>query len=257
MSPATVTRLAVTAVKGTRLVTVESIELGAQGARGNRQFFVIDARGRLVNAKLLGGLQTIVASFDPASRELALEFPDGDRAAGVVDGGESVTARFFRGERTGQVVRGPWADALSEHLGQPLRLVEAGGSVDRGARGAVSLISTGSLARLAAEAGTEQVDARRFRMLIEIDGVGPHEEDAWVGRRVRVGQAVVSFEGHVGRCLITSRDPETGVVDLPTLDLLRDYRRDLDTTEPLPFGIYGRVLEAAVVRVGDPVSLED
>jgi hypothetical protein len=76
-----------------------------------------------------------------------------------------------------------------------------------------------------------------------------------VGRVVQVGEAVVRFGGHVGRCLITSRDPDSGVVDLPTLDLLRAYRGDADTTAPLPFGIYGEVLEGGPVRVGDPVSL--
>ncbi len=63
------------------------------------------------------------------------------------------------------------------------------------------------------------------------------------------------LHGHVGRCLITSRDPETGVVDLPTLDLLGSYRGDLDTTEPLPFGIYGEVVREGAVRVGDEVAL--
>jgi uncharacterized protein YcbX len=64
----------------------------------------------------------------------------------------------------------------------------------------------------------------------------------------------VRFRGHVGRCLITSRDPDTGVVTLPTLDILGDYRRDLDTTEPLPFGIYGEVVAEGTVQVGDPVK---
>jgi uncharacterized protein YcbX len=66
----------------------------------------------------------------------------------------------------------------------------------------------------------------------------------------------VSFEGNVGRCLITSRDPDTGVVDLPTLDILREYRGDLDTTEPLPFGIYGSVVEPGAIRVGDSVTVD-
>ena len=60
----------------------------------------------------------------------------------------------------------------------------------------------------------------------------------------------------MGRCLITSRHPETGEVDLPTLDILGSYRRDLDSTEPLPFGIYGEVLSEGSVRVGDPVTLD-
>ena len=117
----------------------------------------------------------------------------------------------------------------------------AAGAVDRGAGGTASLISRASLDRLAMVAEADSIDARRFRMLIEVDGVAAHAEDAWVGRRVRVGEAVVRFEGHVGRCLITSRDADTGTVDLPTLELLESYRKEFSSTEPLPFGIYGRV----------------
>jgi uncharacterized protein YcbX len=90
-------------------------------------------------------------------------------------------------------------------------------------------------------------------MLIEIDGVEAHAEDAWVGRRTRIGQAVIDWGGHVGRCLVTSRDPDSGELDLATLEILRDYR-DCVTTEPLPFGIYGAVIQPGTVRVGDPVT---
>ena len=75
-------------------------------------------------------------------------------------------------------------------------------------------------------------------------------------RRSRVGEALIEWGGHVGRCLITSRDPDSGRIDLPTLDLLREYRGDNQTTEPLPFGIYGSVLEGGVVRVGDKVTAQ-
>jgi uncharacterized protein YcbX len=147
---------------------------------------------------------------------------------------------------------------LSEHVGKRLRLVEPveGGATDRVGKGPATLISRASLERLAAEAGVEEIDPRRFRMLIEIDGVGAHDEDCWVGRRARVGEALIAWGGHVGRCLITSRDPDTGEIDLPTLDVLGDYRSGLDATEPLPFGIYGRMIEAGRVAVGDPVALE-
>jgi MOSC domain-containing protein len=95
-------------------------------------------------------------------------------------------------------------------------------------------------------------------MLVEIDGVDAHAEDRWVGGApVRIGEALIAFDGHVGRCLITSRDPETGQVDLPTLDILGEYRDSLGLTEPLPFGVWGRVLEPGTVRLGDQVTLLD
>ena len=248
----TVTALHTAAVKGTRLLSVGEIVLDERGAAGDRRFFLIDDRDRMRNGKQLPSLQAVVASWN--GERLALEFPDGTIVDGAVSLGAPVTAQFFSHEVTGRLVEGPWAEALSSETGVSLRLLEAGSAVDRGARGPVSLISRGSLRRLAELAQTDSVDARRFRMLIEVDGVEPHAEDSWLGERLAVGEAMLRFQGHVGRCLITNRDPDTGAPDLPTLDLLRGYRNGLDTTEPLPFGIYGRVLRGGRVRVGDTVE---
>jgi uncharacterized protein len=248
-----VTALSTTPVKGTRLHRVESIELGRTGARGDRRFFVIDCHERMVNAKRLGELQTIVARHDDG--RLRLTFPDGRVVQAAPEVGRPLTTRFFSRPFEGRIVEGPFAEALSDHVGEPVRLVEpAASSVDRGEAGAASLISRASLAALADAAGAREIDSRRFRMLIEVDGVAAHAEDRWVGRAVQIGDATVRFNGHVGRCLITSRDPDTGKIDLPTLDVLRGYRGELATTEPLPFGIYGRVLEGGVVRIGDRVT---
>ena len=254
-----VSGLAIAPVKGLRLCPVDSVVIGEHGVRANRRFFLIDARERMVNANRLGVLETVVADYSDADRVLSLTFPDGDVVAGEVALGSQVEPRFYSSSLPARLVEGPWSAALSALVGQPLRLVEPldeAGSVDRGSGGAVSLISRASLDRLASEAGTDSVDARRFRMLVEIDGVDAHAEDVWVGRVVQIGEATVRFAGHVGRCRITSRHPETGVTDLPTLDLLRSYRRDEHTTEPLPFGIYGDVRVPGVVRVGDAVALD-
>jgi MOSC domain-containing protein len=249
-----VSGLAITPVKGTRLGAVDQIELARTGARDNRRFCLIDGRDRMVNGKQLGALQEVIAEYAGGERRLTLTLPGGRVASAVVEPGSTVPMRFFSRIVEGRVVNGPLSEALSEHVGQRLRLVEAEGSVDRGPRGAVSLISRASLDRLATAAGERSVDSRRFRMLVEVDGVAAHAEDAWVNRRVRIGEALVRFGGHVGRCLITSRHPETGEIDLPTLDILRDYRGDAQTTEALPFGIYGEVLEQGMIRLGDAVS---
>jgi uncharacterized protein len=254
---AVVVGLGVTPVKATRLHAVERLELTPHGVPNNRRFYLIDERGRMVNSKIVGELQTVIADYSNADRRLRLELPDGRVVEDEIRLGDEVDTRFFSGQRTGRLVEGPWSEAFSQVAGRPLRLVEPldGGAVDRGTDGSVSLISRASLDRLAQEAGEPAVDVRRFRMLVEIDGVDAHVEDGWVGGGpVRIGGALVSFGGHVGRCLITSRDPDTGQVNLPTLDLLKDYRGSLHTTEPLPFGVWGRVLERGVVAVGDEVT---
>jgi uncharacterized protein YcbX len=55
--------------------------------------------------------------------------------------------------------------------------------------------------------------------------------------------------------VITNRHPENGEIDLETLKVLGTYRREVGTTEPVAFGIYGEVLRPGRVRVGDAVLL--
>jgi uncharacterized protein len=252
-----VSALATTPVKGLRVVARSALMLQASGAPDDRRFYLVDERGWMVNGKHVGMLGTVVADYRHDDRALTLTFPDGDIVSGPVELGAQIDTRFFSRPARARVVVGAWSGALSEHAGQPLRLVEGVGraGVDRGRAGGVSLVSRASLAGLARVAGTPQVDGRRFRMLIEIDGVAEHEEDAWIGARTRIGAALVRFAGHVGRCSVTTRHPESALVDLPTLDLLRSYRGGLDTTEPLAFGVYGEVLEGGLVAVGDAIAV--
>jgi hypothetical protein len=49
---------------------------------------------------------------------------------------------------------------------------------------------------------------------------------------------------------VTSRHPDTGIVDLPTLVTLAAYRRD-GVSESLPMGIKGTVYTPGRVRLGD------
>jgi hypothetical protein len=260
----TVTALHTTPVKAMRICAVDEIELGPTGARGDRAFYVVDEDGAMVNGKRIGALHTVTAEYDAAGNVLALSFAEGERAEAPVRLGPELDTTFFGMERRARLLDGPWAQALSRHVGRELRLVADGNAVDRGAEGAISLVSRGSLERLAGAEGPERagpahpepVDARRFRMLIEIDGVEPHAEDDWLGRELEVGEARLRIHGNVGRCVTTTRGPESGKVDLPTLKMLAAYRSDMETTEPLPFGVHGEVLEGGVVRIGDRVRID-
>ncbi len=252
--PAVVTALATTPVKGLRISARNEVVLERTGVSDNRRFYLIDERARMVNGKRIGILSAVRADYDPDAARLTMIFPDGSQASDVVQLGEEIQTRFFSRKPVARLVVGPWSQALSSYTGTQLRLVQAdaGGGVDRGAAGAVSLISEASVLRLESLAGGRSVDSRRFRMLIEVAGPRAHQEDEWVGRTARMGEALVAVRGHVGRCLVTSQNPDSGVVDLPTLDLL-SYRRGLGTTEPLAFGVFGEVLEPGPVRLGDAV----
>ena len=69
-----------------------------------------------------------------------------------------------------------------------------------------------------------------------------------------VGEAEIVVNGDVGRCVVTSHDPDRGVTDLDTLGTLALYRRE-GQTEPLPFGVYAGVTTPGRVSVGDTVSV--
>lgn len=255
VSMITVTALAVTPVKGMRLSTVDAVELSELGARGNRAFYVIDEKRRLMNGKGSGRMQAVVPDYEAGTGELTLTFPSGEVASGRVEYGEEIQTNFFGSIHFAKELVGPWADALAQFMGHPVRLVAPEIGSDRGRAGSVSLMSRASLRELATVAGSEPVDGRRFRMLMEIDGVDAHAEDDWVRHQVRVGRALVHWHGHVGRCATTTRDPDTGEVTFPTLHVLAAYRKEHPSEEPLPFGIYGEVLEGGPVHVGDTVEV--
>ena len=245
-------------VKGMRLQSLERTALTKAGIPGDRAFIVVDAEGRMVNGKGAGPLLAIVPEHDAVAATLALHFPDGSSERTEIELGETEDVAFFGLTLAAQPLLGPLAEALSEFCGQELRLFAPPPNrpgTDRGFEGAATILSYASLERLREVAGAgEDVDPRRFRMNFGVEGAAPHQEDEWVRGRVRIGDALVRVEAHVGRCAVTTRNADTGVVDFRTLHHLAAYRKEVESHEPLPFGVYGRVLAEGEVAVGDSVE---
>lgn len=253
-----VTRVSIAPVKSLGLTHPESVELTPAGVAGDRRFWMVNDQGRLVNGKLAPQLMQVRSAWDETTRRLEMRFPDGLELAGTVDLGDPVELKLYGEPHPSRKVLGPWEDALSQLAGFPVTFLwSERGAVDRGADrgGWVSIVSRASLDRLGQVVGQAPVDGRRFRMLFEIEGVDPHEEDTWIGGDVRIGAAIVRPLGDVGRCVVTKCDPDTGKSDLDTLGALARYRRD-GQTEPLPFGVYGEVVAPGRVSVGDAVGVE-
>jgi uncharacterized protein YcbX len=254
---ARVVAINVAPVKALGLVHPQEIHLNERGVAGDRRFWLVDEERRLFNDKRCGPLVQVRPEWDEATAVLALTFPDGARVEAVVEvEPEPFEVQMYGYPLASRVVVGPWSEALSELAGQRLTLLRADeGAPDRLYAGGASVVSRASLAEVAARGGErEPLDGRRFRMLFELDGVEAHEEDEWIGRRLRVGEALLQVNGDVGRCAVTTHDPDTGLPDFDTLKVLAAYRRD-GVKEPLPLGIYASVVEPGRVRVGDALTV--
>jgi len=249
--------ISIAPVKGLRLVQRDDAELERFGVREDRRFYLVDEEGRMINGKVVRALVQVVPEYDDGVGRLALRFPEGAVVEGTVEVGEPLTTDFFGRPVAGRLVVGPWSEALSAFAGRTVWLVRVdrpGDGSDRGRGAGVSLVGVSSLEALARVAGVDPVDGRRFRMLFGIAGIPAHEEDGWLGRRVRIGEAVVVPRGNVGRCAVTTQDPDTGVPDLDTLRVIGEYRGEVETTERLPFGVWGMIVKPGRVRVGDTVE---
>jgi uncharacterized protein YcbX len=179
---------------------------------------------------------------------------------------EPVRTDIYNRLAVGHVVGGPWAAALEAFAHRPVLLVRCdrpGGTrikadEDR-VRNGVSLVSDGSLAELARQLGVDRVDARRFRMLIELEGADAHEEDTWIGGSVAAGSAVLSITKPDARCAIPTQNPDTGERDLDTLRTVLRYRgfRADDPEKKIDFGVLGEVLVPGTISVGDELTVTD
>lgn len=249
--------IAIAPVKSMALAFLDEAELGLDGIAGDRAYALVDAAGRLVNGKRAGVLATVRVAIDPAARTLTLHLPTGEAPTGQPVLGEPIDAIFFGHPRPARLVEGPWSAALSTWSGHDLRLVAlpVGEGTDRGP--SATLVSTAALGALAAVRGAgEPLDRRRFRMTFGVEGVDAYAEDDWIVRRVRIGEAVVQVAGNVGRCAVTTHDPDTGRASFDTLHALQQSRGHLPTSEPLPFGVWAEVVRAGRVALGEEIALD-
>ena len=257
-SCARVTRLATTPVKGLALHHPDEILLRRTGAAGDREFFVIDGRDRLISIWKTGRLVRFRAAHDPRRGRITLSSAGGQVCDGPARLGAPVVADFYRERKVaGTVVDGPWNAVLSDAAGEPVRLVRAS---DPGAghdEYPVTLLGEESVAELARRSGAGSVDARRFRMLIGFSGLPAHVEDRWQGQTIGIGEALVRVGGPVPRCAATTRDPDRGARDLSTVRMIKSYRgvQVNESGRGVNFGVYAEVVAEGVVRVGDPLSV--
>ncbi len=127
----------------------------------------------------------------------------------------------------------------------------------------VSLLNLASVRALSKFVG-QQLDPRRFRMNIWMEGLEPFEELTWVNaspgtREIMVGECHLRVDHECKRCRATWANPDTGVhdIDLETaLTELMTKRGYLSPRqEKCVMGILAVPLEEGLVRKGDRIEL--
>ena len=243
---ARVARINVTPVKSLRLRHPREVELRLDGAREDRRFLLVDDGRRLYNGKRDTSLVRASAAWDAEARLLDVTMPDGSAVLGEPVPGAATVVEVYGRQVRGRVIEGPWGDAFSDLAGRSLTLVEREDGAWATDSRPATLVSRASV-------GLIDGDGRRFRMLLELDGLEPLAEEAWGSRRVRVGDVTLLVGVPTPRCAVPSASPDTGTRDRDVLRELIEKRGPVDG-EPC-LGVYAEVLEPGIVRVGDAVEL--
>jgi uncharacterized protein YcbX len=250
-------RINMTPMKGTELHHPSSIALTDVGIAGSRRFFLITEDGALCSGSCHGPLVQVHASV--AGDVLSCRFPDGRTVSSPTDDLGGRWEVDFEGKMVAaREVRGPLGEAFSDFVGRPVTVVRTesdGAGVDVLPLTIVCTESVAELGRLGGYPG--DLDARRFRINLEVDGGTPFEEDTWDGREVALGDAILRIRGQIPRCVVTTQDPDTGLRDWNTLKQIASFRPLMADRQGVPFGMYAEVVRPAEVRIGAVVSLLD
>ena len=120
-----------------------------------------------------------------------------------------------------------------------------------GKDGGVTLHSQESLNDLNKKIGYE-IDHRRFRSNIIIEGIEPWEEFQWIGKQIVINNLNFRVEKPVTRCLAINCNPEDGTTDKNVLKAMLDFQ----DKKPPEFSVKLIPLNnAGKISVGDPVHI--
>jgi uncharacterized protein YcbX len=260
MTGARISRISVAPIKGFALSHPNQIDLTRAGARGDREFFLIDDQGSLVSITKTGAFAAFHPDYNHATNELAVTAPDGSDIRGTVSLGDLVDADFWGNRLTpARLVLGPWTEWFSDIAGQHLRLVKAvtpSGGIDVEP---VTMLGVNTVKALSDYSELEDLDDRRFRMLLTFSGTAAHTEDSWMDADFWIGSSRIRVNGLVRRCAAVTRHPQTGERDLPLLRMMKRHRglQESSLGAGVCLGVYAKVIVPGSVRTGDEIVAAD
>ena len=184
-----------------------------------------------------GGLQAIRAEFDEGTGALTLTHPARPPFRGTLPADGPALVDWLR----------PLWPA-SRPAPKALVARADGGALTDVPDPFVAVLNLSSLRALGQRMGRE-LSIHRFRGNLWLDGLAPWEEFDLIGKRLRIGGAVLRIEEPITRCVATSFDPDTGLPAGDTLSALEQGWGHRD------FGVYARVIQGGTVVLADTVEI--
>jgi uncharacterized protein len=130
---------------------------------------------------------------------------------------------------------------LAAHTSRPLELRDTAGlNFDDSP---ILVVNLAAVAAFELAAGVD-VDRRRFRANLYLDGLEPEAELRWLGRRIRAGDAELEVIRRCERCVVITRHPDT-------TEASPELLRILTQTSETCMGVYCGVTRPGTVTVGD------
>ena len=170
-------------VKGMDAAAARTVRLDGEGVVGDRRHAVLDEAGTLLTADAEPRLRAVSAWLD-SEGALRLDVPGAEPGLTLAAAGAALTAYLGR-----------WVQVVPV---EPARTLDA----------PVHIVSVQALE--AAERGEHEVadcacslEEPRSNFVVDLagDAGGPAREEDWIGRRIRIGDAVVAVDRRPGHCL--------------------------------------------------------
>jgi uncharacterized protein YcbX len=173
------------------------------GFHNDRRFAFVDAAGTIVNGKREPKIHAVRVSYNAALTVATFAEPlSGERRSFFVDDDTAGIAAWL-GRAIGRLVT--------------VQRQDDGGFPDDPAAPGPTIVSTATLETVASWFAGVDVESmrRRLRTNIEIDGVPPFWEDtlyaaAGTAVPIRIGAVTIAGTNPCQRCVVPTRDPDTG-----------------------------------------------
>lgn len=241
-------------VKGLRAEPLDTVSLApGHGVPHDRRFGI--ARGdtkldpaaprwlpkqRFVMLMRDAALAPLSCRFDEDSETLELKAPD-----------VPSTAASWRDARDRELLNAYVNDFLGARREGPARLVESGRvSFTDVPQNCLSIINLESVRDLEERMRTA-LGPMRFRANLYLAGAPAWTEFDWVGREIRIGEAVLHVPSRIPRCAATAVDPDGGRRDANVIRGLRDAFGHYD------MGVYAEVVRGGTLQRGDELFPPD